>query len=52
MFWALAGILIVEEAGGRISNERGEAYRLGDPVIVASNGLNHHDFIAHIAPYQ
>jgi len=46
-----AGILLVEEAGGRVSDHRGEPYRLGDPVIVASNGHNHEALIERLAPY-
>ncbi|BBG65780.1 inositol-1-monophosphatase [Hydrogenimonas sp.] len=46
-----AGVLFVEEAGGRISNHTGGPYRLGDPVIVASNGLNHDALIKKLAPY-
>jgi myo-inositol-1(or 4)-monophosphatase len=36
-----AGWLIVEEAGGKISNEDGGTYRLGDRIIVATNGKIH-----------
>lgn len=36
-----AGLLIVEEAGGKISNETGMAYDLDDHIIVASNGIVH-----------
>ncbi len=46
-----AGILLVEEAGGRVSDHLGKPYRLGDPVIVASNGHNHEALIGHLAPY-
>jgi len=47
-----AGILLVEEAGGRVSDWRGEPYRLGDPVIVASNGKNHDKIIQKLADYE
>lgn len=41
-----AGILIVEEAGGEISNEKGEKYMIEkDRVIVATNGKVHNDLI-------
>lgn len=47
-----AGILLVTEAGGRISNHRGEPYRLGDPIIVATNGKNHDALLEKIADYE
>lgn len=48
-FWELklspwdvaAGMLIVQEAGGTISGGDGSPYRLGERVIVASNGHLH-----------
>ncbi len=46
-----AGILLVEEAGGKISNHTGAEYRLGDPVIVASNGRNHEALVSKLARY-
>jgi myo-inositol-1(or 4)-monophosphatase len=36
-----AGVLLVEEAGGKISDLAGEPYRLGGPTILASNTLVH-----------
>ncbi len=36
-----AGILILQEAGGMVSNERGEAYALGNHIMLSSNGLVH-----------
>ncbi|MBN2358523.1 MAG: inositol monophosphatase, partial [Deltaproteobacteria bacterium] len=33
-----AGILLVQEAGGRVSNGDGRPYRYGDPLVVATNG--------------
>jgi myo-inositol-1(or 4)-monophosphatase len=36
-----AGMLLVEEAGGKITDFSGEPYRLGDPTILATNGLIH-----------
>ena len=38
-----AGVLLVEEAGGRISDFKGEPYQLGGPVIFATNGLIHEE---------
>lgn len=48
-FWELtlnpwdvaAGVLIIEEAGGRVSSGDGSEYRLEDKVLVASNGRLH-----------
>ncbi len=48
-FWELglnpwdvaAGVLIVAEAGGTVTGHDGGSYRLGDPVLVASNGHLH-----------
>ncbi len=38
-----AGVLLVEEAGGKISDFRGESYALGGPVVLATNGLIHEE---------
>jgi len=38
-----AGVLLVEEAGGKVSDFEGEAYRLGGPVILATNGSIHEE---------
>ncbi len=46
-----AGILIVKEAGGEISNQKGEKYDLNDHIIVASNGQNHKELIENLADY-
>jgi myo-inositol-1(or 4)-monophosphatase len=47
-----AGILLVTEAGGRVSDHKGGPYRLGDPVIVATNGRNHDKIIEKLADYE
>jgi myo-inositol-1(or 4)-monophosphatase len=49
---AAAGILLVTEAGGTVTNHRGEPFRLGDSGVVASNGWIHDDLLAavQIAP--
>jgi myo-inositol-1(or 4)-monophosphatase len=38
-----AGVLLVEEAGGRVSDFDGNPYQLGGPVILATNGLIHEE---------
>jgi myo-inositol-1(or 4)-monophosphatase len=36
-----AGILLIEEAGGKVTDFAGAPYQLGGPVILATNGLIH-----------
>jgi len=43
-----AGVLIVEEAGGKISDEKGEEYRLGGHIILSSNTFVHDELLMHI----
>jgi myo-inositol-1(or 4)-monophosphatase len=38
-----AGVLLVEEAGGKVSDFDGRPYALGGPVILATNGLVHEE---------
>lgn len=38
-----AGVLLVQEAGGRVSDFDGRPYQLGGPVILATNGLVHEE---------
>lgn len=53
-FWELklnvwdyaAGVLMVEEAGGRVTRFHGEAFRFGDKEILTSNGHIHDAMIA------
>ena len=53
-FWELklnpwdvaAGVLLVEEAGGRVTGGTGELYKLGEKVLVASNGVLHEKMLA------
>ena len=44
-----AGLLLVEEAGGRVTNLRGEALHFGD-VLMASNGLVHQESVDLLGP--
>ncbi len=46
-----AGILLVEEAGGKVSNHVGEPYRFGD-IIVASNGYIHEELLKNLGEYN
>ncbi|MGB6833805.1 MAG: inositol monophosphatase family protein [Candidatus Acidiferrum sp.] len=38
-----AGVLLIEEAGGKVSDFAGQPYQLGGPVILATNGLIHEE---------
>ena len=44
-----AGLLLVDEAGGRVTNMRGKPLRFGD-VLLASNGLVHDEAVALLGP--
>ena len=44
-----AGILLMEEAGGRVTNFAGAPYRLKSDEILASNGLIHEELIGFFA---
>jgi myo-inositol-1(or 4)-monophosphatase len=41
-----AGVLLVEEAGGKVTDFEGNPYRLGGPVILATNRLIHEEMRA------
>ena len=41
-----AGVLLVEEAGGKVSDFANQSYELGGPVIFATNGLIHDEMRA------
>ena len=45
-----AGILIVQEAGGKVSDLTGGKYALGGKGIVASNGRVHEALLSHMKP--
>jgi myo-inositol-1(or 4)-monophosphatase len=40
-----AGVVLVEEAGGKVTDLQGEPYVLGGPTILASNGLIHAEMV-------
>jgi len=40
-----AGVLLVQETGGKISDMQGQPYTLGGPSILASNGLIHDEML-------
>ena len=44
-----AGLLLVEEAGGKVTNLRGEPLHFGD-VLMASNGLVHREAVDLLGP--
>ncbi|QCC85488.1 inositol monophosphatase [Desulfovibrio desulfuricans] len=44
-----AGMLLVEEAGGKVTNMRGDPLHFGD-VLLASNGLVHEESVALLGP--
>ena len=56
-FWELglkawdtaAGVLLVQEAGGKVTDLAGQPYRLGGPVVLATNGLIHEEMLAAAA---
>jgi myo-inositol-1(or 4)-monophosphatase len=43
-----AGFLIVEEAGGRVTNLKGDMYSPYQPGIIASNGIIHNELLEWI----
>jgi len=40
-----AGVLLVREAGGKVSNFRGEPYKVGSTEVIVTNGVIHKDLI-------
>jgi len=40
-----AGYLLVEEAGGKVTNLKGEPFSPYQPGIIASNGIMHHELV-------
>ena len=46
-----AGILLVQEAGGVVSNHLGESYKFGD-IVVATNGRIHDELLAHLGKWN
>src|SRR5207253_4038690 len=41
-----AGVLLIAEAGGKVTDFAGNPYQLGGPVILATNGLIHEEMRA------
>jgi myo-inositol-1(or 4)-monophosphatase len=41
-----AGVLLVEEAGGRVTDYRGEPFDIRTPPILTSNGLIHEQMMS------
>jgi myo-inositol-1(or 4)-monophosphatase len=41
-----AGVLLIEVSGGKVSDFAGNPYRLGGPIILATNGLIHEEMSA------
>jgi myo-inositol-1(or 4)-monophosphatase len=46
-----AGALLVEEAGGRVTDDGGAPLRLAQPTILATNGRLHRAVLAHLTPH-
>lgn len=44
-----AGLLMVREAGGRVTDRAGEPFRLDSPTILATNGLLHDELLHLLA---
>jgi myo-inositol-1(or 4)-monophosphatase len=44
-----AGVVMVEEAGGEVTDMQGRPYVLGGPTILASNGLIHEEMVHVVA---
>ena len=45
-----AGAVLVQEAGGQVSNMEGDPLDLSNPEILASNGTLHTQMIRQLAP--
>jgi myo-inositol-1(or 4)-monophosphatase len=41
-----AGVLLIQEAGGKVTDFAGNPYQLGGPIILATNGLIHEEMCA------
>lgn len=44
-----AGILLIEEAGGQVTDYKGETFSIYQPPMCASNGLIHHEMLSILA---
>jgi myo-inositol-1(or 4)-monophosphatase len=45
---AAAGVLVIREAGGQVTGLDGGAWELGDPRLLASNGVLHDQLLPHL----
>ncbi|GFZ79112.1 hypothetical protein GCM10008018_25880 [Paenibacillus marchantiophytorum] len=43
-----AGMVILQEAGGAITNAAGRPFALSDNTLIASNGILHQDLISRL----
>ncbi len=44
-----AGILLIEEAGGQVTDYKGDTFSIYQPPMCASNGLIHHEMLSILA---
>jgi myo-inositol-1(or 4)-monophosphatase len=44
-----AGFIIVEEAGGKVTDLNGDAYSPYQPGIIASNSIMHEELLMHVS---
>ncbi len=47
-----AGVVLIEEAGGKVSRMDGSTHRPGDPEIVATNGWLHEEVLAMLKGWE
>lgn len=47
-----AGMLLIEEAGGKLSDYKGNTYSPFVPEVLASNGKVHHSLVELLAPFS
>jgi myo-inositol-1(or 4)-monophosphatase len=47
----MAGMLLVEEAGGRVTDALGRTFMEGSVELIASNGLIHDEVVGLVKPF-